>query len=89
MISLSSPQDATAILSYERGIAAQECGAFKWEIVPVEVSGGKGKPSIIVDKDESLDKVINQISWTMIHDYMLNNVVGKHTNIKIQTLFKY
>lgn len=49
-------QDATAILSYERGIAAQECGAFKWEIVPVEVSGGKGKPSIIVDKDESLDK---------------------------------
>ncbi|KAK8970151.1 Acetyl-CoA acetyltransferase, cytosolic 1 [Platanthera guangdongensis] len=49
-------QDAYAIQSNERGIAASKGGAFTWEITPVEVSAGRGKPSIIVDKDESLDK---------------------------------
>ncbi|WOL13631.1 acetyl-CoA acetyltransferase, cytosolic 1-like [Canna indica] len=49
-------QDAYAIQSNERGIAARDSGAFAWEIAPVEVHGGRGKPSIIIDKDESLDK---------------------------------
>nr|AIK21787.1 acetyl-CoA C-acetyltransferase [Panax notoginseng] len=49
-------QDNYAIQSFERGIAAQNSGAFAWEIVPVEVSGGRGKPSTIVDKDEGLGK---------------------------------
>nr|AFJ74321.1 acetyl-CoA C-acetyltransferase [Hevea brasiliensis]BAF98276.1 acetyl-CoA C-acetyltransferase [Hevea brasiliensis] len=49
-------QDKFAIHSFERGIAAQESGAFAWEIVPVEVSGGRGKPLTIVDKDEGLGK---------------------------------
>ncbi|KAH7660204.1 Thiolase protein [Dioscorea alata] len=49
-------QDAFAIQSNERGISARDSGAFAWEIAPVEVSLGRGKPSIIVDKDESLDK---------------------------------
>ncbi|XP_065875186.1 acetyl-CoA acetyltransferase 2 [Euphorbia lathyris] len=49
-------QDNYAIQSFERGIAAQESGAFAWEITPVEVSGGRGKPSTIVDKDEGLGK---------------------------------
>ncbi|KAJ9176764.1 hypothetical protein P3X46_012044 [Hevea brasiliensis] len=49
-------QDNYAIHSFERGIAAQDSGAFAWEIVPVEVSGGRGKPSTIVDKDEGLGK---------------------------------
>ncbi|PIN20362.1 Acetyl-CoA acetyltransferase [Handroanthus impetiginosus] len=49
-------QDNYAIQSFERGIAAQAGGAFSWEIVPVEVSGGRGKPSTIVDKDEGLEK---------------------------------
>uniref|UniRef100_F6HHQ7 Acetyl-CoA acetyltransferase, cytosolic 1 n=2 Tax=Vitis vinifera TaxID=29760 RepID=F6HHQ7_VITVI len=49
-------QDAYAIHSFERGIAAQDGGAFAWEIVPVEVSGGRGRPSTIVDKDEGLGK---------------------------------
>ncbi|KAI5670077.1 hypothetical protein M9H77_10441 [Catharanthus roseus] len=49
-------QDNYAIQSFERGIAAQEAGAFSWEIAPVEVPGGRGKPSIIVDKDEGLGK---------------------------------
>ncbi|KAK7320256.1 hypothetical protein VNO77_29572 [Canavalia gladiata] len=49
-------QDNYAIQSFERGIAAQGSGAFSWEIVPVEVSGGRGKPSTVVDKDEGLGK---------------------------------
>jgi len=49
-------QDDYAVQSFERGIAAQDAGAFAWEIVPVEVSGGRGKPSTIVDKDEGLGK---------------------------------
>ncbi|KAI3976123.1 hypothetical protein MKX01_006639 [Papaver californicum] len=49
-------QDAFAIQSFERGIAARDAGAFAWEITPVEVSGGRGKPSMIVDKDDGLDK---------------------------------
>lgn len=49
-------QDAYAIQSFERGIAAQDSGAFAWEIVPVEVPGERGKPSTIVDKDEGLGK---------------------------------
>ncbi|XP_019162369.1 PREDICTED: acetyl-CoA acetyltransferase, cytosolic 1 [Ipomoea nil] len=49
-------QDNFAVQSFERGIAAQNAGAFSWEIVPVEVSGGRGKPSTIVDKDEGLGK---------------------------------
>lgn len=86
-------QDDYAVQSFERGITAQEAGAFAWEIVPVkvisawsldvspyskktsssqfvyfmvlmnfdnvqvEVPGGRGKPSIIVDKDDGLGKV--------------------------------
>ncbi|XP_020554161.1 probable acetyl-CoA acetyltransferase, cytosolic 2 isoform X3 [Sesamum indicum] len=49
-------QDSYAIKSFERGLAAESSGAFSWEIVPVEVSGGRGKPSAIVDKDEGLAK---------------------------------
>ncbi|XP_024026335.1 acetyl-CoA acetyltransferase, cytosolic 1 [Morus notabilis] len=30
--------------------------AFAWEIVSVEVSGGRGKPPTIVDKDDGLGK---------------------------------
>ncbi|GLU20623.1 hypothetical protein SLE2022_368130 [Rubroshorea leprosula] len=49
-------QDSYAIRSFECGISAQNNGLFSWEIVPVEVSGVRGKPSMIVDKDESLGK---------------------------------
>ncbi|GAB2275003.1 aspartate transaminase aat1 [Dionaea muscipula] len=49
-------QDDYACQSFERGIAAQDGGAFAWEIVPVEVSGGRGKPSTVVAKDEGLTK---------------------------------
>ncbi|XP_058200274.1 acetyl-CoA acetyltransferase 2-like [Rhododendron vialii] len=48
-------QDAYAIQSFDRGIAAQRKGAFAWEIIPVTV-GGRGKPAIIVNADEGLGK---------------------------------
>uniref|UniRef100_A0A7N0TQL1 Acetyl-CoA C-acetyltransferase n=1 Tax=Kalanchoe fedtschenkoi TaxID=63787 RepID=A0A7N0TQL1_KALFE len=49
-------QDAYAIRSFEHGIAAQKSGAFAWEIVPVEISGGKGKQPVVVRQDEGLEK---------------------------------
>ncbi|XP_022142541.1 acetyl-CoA acetyltransferase, cytosolic 1 [Momordica charantia] len=49
-------QDAYAIKSFERGLAAQNSGILSWEIAPVKVSSGRGKPSTICDKDESLGK---------------------------------
>ncbi|RZB54538.1 putative acetyl-CoA acetyltransferase, cytosolic 2 isoform C [Glycine soja] len=49
-------QDSYAIRSFERGISAQNAGHFAWEIVPVEVSTGRGRASKIVDKDEGLGK---------------------------------
>ncbi|XP_070027841.1 acetyl-CoA acetyltransferase 1-like isoform X4 [Nicotiana sylvestris] len=49
-------QDSYAIQSFERGIAAQRSGAFAWEIVPLEISGGRGRPSTVVYKDEGLIK---------------------------------
>ncbi|CAN4089963.1 unnamed protein product [Withania somnifera] len=50
-------QDSYAIQSFERGIAAQRSGAFAWEMVPVEISGGRGRTSnTVVDKDEGLIK---------------------------------
>ncbi|KAH7572674.1 hypothetical protein JRO89_XS04G0288900 [Xanthoceras sorbifolium] len=50
-------QDSYAIRSFERGMSAQNSGHFAWEIAPVEVSVGRGKPSTVVDKDEGLEKV--------------------------------
>eukprot|EP01018_Ginkgo_biloba_P013022 Gb_04657 [translate_table: standard] len=49
-------QDNHAVQSFERGISAQNSGAFAWEIVPVEIPGGRGNPSTIVEKDEGLAK---------------------------------
>ncbi|KAL9272716.1 Acetyl-CoA acetyltransferase 1-like protein [Drosera capensis] len=49
-------QDSYAIRSFERGMAAQRSGAFAWEIVPVKISLGKGKPALVIDKDEGLEK---------------------------------
>ncbi|XP_078170617.1 acetyl-CoA acetyltransferase 2-like isoform X2 [Carex rostrata] len=49
-------QDNFAVQSNERGIAARDSGAFAWEIIPVEVSAGRGKPPMVVDKDEGLAK---------------------------------
>eukprot|EP00252_Welwitschia_mirabilis_P023834 TRINITY_DN6850_c0_g2_i3.p1 TRINITY_DN6850_c0_g2~~TRINITY_DN6850_c0_g2_i3.p1 ORF type:complete len:390 (+),score=78.03 TRINITY_DN6850_c0_g2_i3:201-1370(+) len=49
-------QDNYAIQSFERAIAAQNSGAFAWEIVPVEVPGSRGRPSTFLCQDEGLSK---------------------------------
>ena len=45
-------QDDFCIQSYKRAQTATENGWFNTEIAPLEVSGGRGKPNIKVDKDE-------------------------------------
>lgn len=47
-------QDDYAINSYQKAQKATEAGFFKTEIVPVEVSGGRGKPNVIVDRDDEV-----------------------------------
>jgi len=46
-------QDAFAVDSHRKAIAAWERGSFADEVVPVEVSGPKGK-TIVVERDERL-----------------------------------
>jgi len=50
-------QDNYAIESYERALAAHRSGAFRWEIIPVEIPGGRGEPSIVVDSDDGVHKI--------------------------------
>ncbi len=45
-------QDAFALQSYERAIAAQSEGRFKDEIVPVEIPQRRGEPLLIEDDEE-------------------------------------
>ncbi|RFU28356.1 hypothetical protein B7463_g7975, partial [Scytalidium lignicola] len=47
-------QDEYAIRSYQRAQKATEEGLFKAEIIPVEVSGGRGKPNIKVERDDEV-----------------------------------
>ncbi|GAB0133246.1 erg10, acetyl-CoA C-acetyltransferase [Epichloe bromicola] len=44
-------QDEYAIKSYQKAQAATEAGLFK-EMIPVEVSGGRGKPAVKIDRDD-------------------------------------
>ncbi|KAF2801843.1 erg10, acetyl-CoA C-acetyltransferase [Mytilinidion resinicola] len=45
-------QDDYCIRSYKKAVSATEAGLFTDEITPVQVSGGRGKPPITVDKDD-------------------------------------
>ncbi|PGH18507.1 hypothetical protein AJ80_04477 [Polytolypa hystricis UAMH7299] len=45
-------QDDYAIQSYTRAQAAQKSGALAPEIAPIEIPGFRGKPGVVVDKDE-------------------------------------
>jgi acetyl-CoA C-acetyltransferase len=47
-------QDAYAIETYTRAQKATEAGIFATEIVPVEVSGGRNKPTIKISTDEEV-----------------------------------
>ena len=52
-------QDAFAVGSHMKASAAQKNGWFDEEIVPVEVPGGRNKPSTFFDKDETIRHEIN------------------------------
>jgi acetyl-CoA C-acetyltransferase len=45
-------QDELSVRSHHRAIAAHESGRFADELVPVTVPGKRGKPDILVDRDE-------------------------------------
>lgn len=45
-------QDELSVRSHERAIAAHEAGRFADELVAVTVPGKRGKPDVIVDRDE-------------------------------------
>ena len=47
-------QDAYAIKTYQRAQAATEAGVFKTEIAPIQISGGRNKPSVVIDQDEGV-----------------------------------
>jgi len=49
-------QDAFAVASLTRALAANNDGTFAWEIAPVTVSGKKG--DVVVDKDEQPAKAL-------------------------------
>ena len=50
-------QDDFAIESYKRAKVAHAFGLYKDEIVPVVVSGGRGKPDRIVEQDDEMLKL--------------------------------
>src|SRR5690606_31967729 len=45
-------QDELAARSHHRAVAAQRAGRFDDELVPVTVPGGRGRPDVVVDRDE-------------------------------------
>jgi acetyl-CoA C-acetyltransferase len=45
-------QDELSVRSHHRAIAAHDAGRFAEELVPVTVPGKRGKPDIVVDRDE-------------------------------------
>ncbi|CAN5610277.1 acetyl-CoA C-acetyltransferase [soil metagenome] len=45
-------QDELSVRSHQRAIAAHDNGRFADELVPVTVPGKRGKPDVIVDRDE-------------------------------------
>jgi acetyl-CoA C-acetyltransferase len=47
-------QDDYAIKSYQKAQKATESGLFKAEIIPIEVSGGRGKPASKIERDDEV-----------------------------------
>jgi acetyl-CoA C-acetyltransferase len=45
-------QDELAVRSHRRAVAAHEQGRFADELVPVTVPGRRGRPDVVVDRDE-------------------------------------
>ncbi|CAX43676.1 acetoacetyl-coa thiolase, putative [Candida dubliniensis CD36] len=49
-------QDEFAIKSYQKAGDALKQGKFKQEIAPVTIKGFRGKPDVVVEKDEEIEK---------------------------------
>ncbi|GAB3657116.1 acetyl-CoA C-acetyltransferase [Nocardioides korecus] len=45
-------QDELSLRSQHRAAAAQDAGRFADELVPITVPGGRGKPDLVIDRDE-------------------------------------
>ena len=45
-------QDELSVRSHQRAIAAHEAGHFAEEMVPVTIPGKRGKPDVVIDRDE-------------------------------------
>ncbi|KAK4231190.1 Thiolase, N-terminal domain-containing protein [Podospora fimiseda] len=64
-------QDEYAINTYKKAQAATEAGFFT-EIAPIEVSGGRGKPPIKIDRDEEV-KNLNEAKLKTVRPVFIPN----------------
>ncbi|KAL1836691.1 hypothetical protein VTJ49DRAFT_4785 [Mycothermus thermophilus] len=64
-------QDEYAIGTYKRAQAATEAGLFT-EIAPIEVSGGRGKPPVTIDRDEEV-KNLNEAKLKTVRPVFIPN----------------
>lgn len=55
-------QDDYAIRTIQKAQAALENGWFEEEIIPIEIPGVRGKPSVKVDKDEKAQMPVSKYS---------------------------
>jgi acetyl-CoA C-acetyltransferase len=73
-------QDDYCIRSYKKAVAASDAGLFVEEITPVQVSGGRGKPAITIDKDDEpknvrTDKSTSNAPETPpVHDFIYPHI---------------
>ncbi|KAL2271246.1 hypothetical protein VTJ83DRAFT_617 [Remersonia thermophila] len=64
-------QDEYAIGTYKKAQAATEAGLFT-EIAPIEVSGGRGKPPVTIDRDEEV-KNLNEAKLKTVRPVFIPN----------------
>jgi len=55
-------QDAFALASHQKAVAAQQAGAFRDEIVPVEIAGRKGSVTVAADESPRADTSLEALS---------------------------
>lgn len=61
-------QDDYAVNTYKKAQEAEKNGWFQEEIAPIEISGGRGKPNITIDKDDETRNVR--------YDFLIHEVTG-------------
>jgi acetyl-CoA C-acetyltransferase len=68
-------QDQYAIRTYKKAQAAQKAGLFDWEIAPIEVSGGRGKPNITIKEDDEPKNLNEAKTPTLRASFKTNGTV--------------